>query len=169
MTDTVAPDTVRAVGKVLKLAAILDDRMSAPSPERVAAWSAQVQRHDLLEADLLDGLQDFYDGSHDHAIGIGDLITAAKARRRDRNQREETEARERRQQWQDQRTADEITALTHNAIPDHVTVPAPSGRPLSRLDRARLALQTCVGRAECQPAMAEYQAALTQFKKGINA
>ena len=92
------PETVAAIAQVLKLAGYLDDKIGQPDKGRIMAWSEQVQRHNLAEADLLDGLQAYYDGSHDgRPIGVGDLIQHAKVARQVRQGRESKAEREARQ------------------------------------------------------------------------
>ena len=84
MNLNATPETVTAVAQVLKMAAILDDRMGQPDKARIIAWAEQVHRHKLIEADMLDGLQAYYDRPSDRAIGVGDLIHHAKTARRNR-------------------------------------------------------------------------------------
>lgn len=86
MNINATPETLRAVAQVLKMAAILDDRVAQPDKARIVGWAEQVQRHNLTEDDLLDGLQKYYDQA-DRPIGIGDLIIHARATKRDRLER----------------------------------------------------------------------------------
>lgn len=146
------PETIRAVAEMFKLAAVLDDRIAQADRARIAAWSTQVQRHHLTEGDLLDGLQTFYDSPHDRAIGIGDLIHHARYARRARLDIEEDEERERRRVEQDTKAADEILAVTAEAIIGRT-------KDTPRLIAAREALQTCEGKLAAIEAIREFNAA----------
>ncbi|AEN79911.1 hypothetical protein SEA_PHRANN_61 [Mycobacterium phage Phrann] len=153
ITINASPDTVRAIGQVLKLAAILDDRVTQADAARIAAWSEQVERHKLTESDLLDGLQAFYDSPADHAIGIGDLIHHARTAKRVRVDRETAAEREARRKQLDRKAAPEETA----AIAAAVTLGPVE--PTDRLEAAKQRLQTCVDRASAIAAIREYFAA----------
>lgn len=158
MKISATPDTVRAVTQVFKLAGILDDRVAQPDKARVIAWAEQVQRHNLIEVDLLDGLQTFYDLPNDRAIQIGDLIHHGRVAKRNRLEKEEDEQRELRRAELDTKAADdEWRNLTADAI---------TGRIKNRTDRlaaAEEALQTCQGKA-CKAAVVEYLAARREAK-----
>jgi hypothetical protein len=82
-----SPETIRAVGKAMQLAALLDDRCANVDKARIASWAEQVERHQLTKTDLLDGVQRFYDGPTNRPIQVGDLITHARAVRQDRSDR----------------------------------------------------------------------------------
>ncbi|ATW61092.1 hypothetical protein SEA_SHWETA_60 [Mycobacterium phage Shweta] len=153
ITINASPDTVRAIGQVLKLAAILDDRVTQADAARIAAWSEQVERHKLTESDLLDGLQAFYDSPADHAIGIGDLIHHARTAKRVRVDRESAAEREARRERLDLKAAPEETA----AIAAAVTLGPVE--PTDRLEVAKQRLQTCVDRGSAIAAIREYFAA----------
>ncbi|AYQ98290.1 hypothetical protein SEA_CHEWBACCA_68 [Mycobacterium phage Chewbacca] len=159
ITIDASPDTVRAIGQVLKMAAILDDRVTQADAARIAAWSEQVERHNLTESDLLDGLQAFYDSPADHAIGIGDLIHHARAAKRVRIDRESAAERQARQERHDRKAAPEATsALAAGFTPGPV-------EPTDRLEAARERLQTCVDRESAIAAIREYFAAKAEAQK----
>jgi ferric-dicitrate binding protein FerR (iron transport regulator) len=82
------PETVQNLAEAIKLAALLDDRVTHPDKARMAAWAAQTHRHRLAREDLLDGVQAFYDHPAEHAIQIGDLIRNARIAKRDRLDRD---------------------------------------------------------------------------------
>lgn len=157
-----APETVAAIAQVLKLAGYLDDKIGQPDKGRIMAWSEQVQRHNLAEADLLDGLQAYYDGSHDgRPIGVGDLIQHAKVARQVRQGRESKAEREARQAALDaiKPEPDETRALMAGFIPG----PAPNRT--DRLKAAEDALHTCVDRKTSMAAIREYFAAKKDAQK----
>ncbi|AEL98226.1 hypothetical protein PBI_BIGNUZ_64 [Mycobacterium phage BigNuz] len=147
-------ETIESVMQVLKMAAILDDRVSQGDTARVAAWAEQVQRHNLGESDLLDGLQAYYDAPTDRAIQIGDLIHHARQARRNRTQAEGLDGLDRRQAELDAvKPAPEPVV----ALPGFV-----GGQVTNRTDRfeaAEEALQACYGRDACRAAIVEYFAA----------
>lgn len=149
MNLNASPDTVRAVTQVFKLAGILDDRVTHPDKARIAAWSEQVQRHGLAESDLLDGLQAFYDGPSERAIQIGDLIHHARIVRRNRLDKEVDDERDTRRSAVDAKAADDLRALTAEAISGRVN-------DTPRVKAARAALDDCRGKAESQAAIREY-------------
>lgn len=150
------PETIRAVGKAWKLAGLLDDRVTEPAPARVAAWAEQVQRHNLPESDLLDGVQAFYDQPSTHAMQIGDLINHARAIKRNRLDREPDANREARQDAQERKAAETLATIAATAR----TGPAGPPESTDRLRAARARLQTCRGREESRSAIGEYRAAL---------
>ncbi|QBI97308.1 hypothetical protein KD930_gp64 [Mycobacterium phage Kevin1] len=153
ITINASPDTVRAIGQVLKLAAILDDRVTQADVARIAAWAEQVERHHLTESDLLDGLQAYYDSPNDHAIGIGDLIHHARNAKRSRIDRESAAEREARRERLDLKAAREETAAVAAAV---TLGPVES---TDRLEAAKLRLQACVDRDSAIAAIREYFAA----------
>ncbi|AMS02076.1 hypothetical protein BJD70_gp58 [Mycobacterium phage Panchino] len=146
-------ETIEAVTQVLKMAAILDDRVSQGDPARLGAWAEQVERHKLTESDLLDGLQAYYDAPSDRAIGIGDLIHHARTAKRVRVDRESAAEREARRERLDLKAAPEETA----AIAAAVTLGPVE--PTDRLEVAKQRLQTCVDRGSAIAAIREYFAA----------
>ncbi|AWN02665.1 hypothetical protein SEA_XAVIA_65 [Mycobacterium phage Xavia] len=147
-------ETVEATMQVLKMAAILDDRVSQGDTARVAAWAEQIERHKLNESDLLDGLQAYYDAPTDRAIGIGDLIHHARQARRQRTQNEGLDGLDRRQAELDAiKPAPEPAVALPGFVGGQVTNRTP------RFEAAQQALQECYGRAECRAAIAEYFAA----------
>jgi hypothetical protein len=85
----------------------------------------------------------------------GHIATRVRAMRRDMADREDDEQRMYRQDTQSAKAAADFTAeiISHRAAPVKST---------PRLDAARERLQTCHGRAECQPAIIEYHAALRE-------
>lgn len=158
MKINASPETVRAVTQVFKLAGILDDRVAQPDKHRVVAWSEMVERHKLIESDLLDGLQSYYDSPSERAIQIGDLIHHSKLARRDRCQKEEDEQRREREARYDARAEDDVRALSAAFFAGRVD-------ETPRLKAARAALETCRGRKECGPALAEFFAAKREAAK----
>lgn len=160
MTDlNASTDTVQAVIKVLQLAAILDDRCANPDKARIAAWSEQVERHQLGGPDLFDGLQAYYDSPSERAIQIGDLIAAARTCRRDRNEREDDAHRKLRADIHDQKAADTVQAIAGGFVAGK------PGRMTPRLESAEYQLQNCFGRKQSVAAVAEYFAAKTEARK----
>lgn len=89
MSINASPETVAAVAETLKLAALLDDRITPSDKARIAAWAEQIHRHNLSRDDLLDAVQAFYDQPSAQAIGVGDLIKHARTIRRDRLNRDD--------------------------------------------------------------------------------
>lgn len=164
MTTTIdaTEDDIRAVAEVLKFAAILDDRAAAPDEHRLAAWAEQIHRHQLGRADLLDGLQKFYDNPSDRAIQIGDLIQHARAIRRDRNERESSAELDQRAQSRDPQAV-EVLSLAAGAI-----VMGPTGATSDRLELAEVELQRCHGKTESMAAIGEYFAAKAIAHKGVS-
>lgn len=153
------PETVRAVAQAIKLAAILDDRVAAQADKaRIAAWSEQVQRHNLIESDLLDGLQRFYDGPSDRAIQIGDLIHHARMSKIDRVQREDAESRIARSEAQEAKAAEEWP-VPRNPIT------GPTAKKTDRLKAAEDRLHVCHGKRESIEALKEYFAAKDEARK----
>ncbi|AER48442.1 hypothetical protein CM06_gp65 [Mycobacterium phage Babsiella] len=147
-------ETVEATMQVLKMAAILDDRVSQGDTARVAAWAEQIERHKLTESDLLDGLQAYYDAPSDRAIGIGDLIHHARQARRQRTQAEGLDGLDRRQAELDAiKPAPEPVVALPGFVGGQVTNRTP------RFEAAEQALQECHGREECRAALVEYFAA----------
>ena len=110
--------TIRAVADAMQLAALMDDRTGHSDDARVAAWSEQIERHKLTKADLLDGVQAFYDNPSDRAIQVGDLIHHARKVRRDRNEREAEAERERRAEVLSVKASDETRAFCSGRKPD---------------------------------------------------
>lgn len=153
MNINATPDTVRALTKVFQLAGILDDRCAQPDKARIAAWSEQVQRHNLIETDLLDGLQAFYDSPSERAIQIGDLIHHARHAKRGRLDKEADQIREQRQREHDTKAADQIHAIAAAAF----TGPTKNRTP--RLVAAENGLQCAVDKRTARESIAEYFAA----------
>ena len=160
MNLNATPETVTAVAQVLKMAAILDDRMGQPDKARIIAWAEQVHRHKLIEADMLDGLQAYYDGPSDRAIGVGDLIHHAKTARRNRVAGEEAADREARQAELDavKPAPEETVAVAAAFIPGPV-------RRTPRLEAAEDSLNACVDKASAQAALREYFAAKRESRR----
>jgi hypothetical protein len=150
-----SPQTVRAVADALQLASLLDDRFGHTDDARVAAWSEQVQHHNLQRADLLDAVQAFYDQPQQQSLGVGDLIHHARAVKRTRLEKESDADREERRAMADFKAADDAAELAGIA---QAFVPGPVAQTL-RLDRAELALQTCRGKQESIAAIREFFAA----------
>ncbi|QFG04896.1 hypothetical protein SEA_NITZEL_70 [Mycobacterium phage Nitzel] len=151
MNINATPETVQAVAQVLKMAKILDDRMGQPDKARIAAWAEQVQRHRLVEGDLLDGLQAFYDGPSSHPIGVGDLIHHAKSARVVRIGKEERADREARQALLDEKAdPDEPRAIVA------AFVPGPVPNKTTRMEAAEQALQECFGKKASIVAIREF-------------
>lgn len=160
MNPKATPETVQAVAQVLKMAKILDDRMGQPDKSRIVAWADQVQRHQLAEPDLMDGLQAFYDGPSDRPIGIGDLIHHSRSARTIRIGKEDRTEREARQAELDAvKPAPEDTAAVSAAfIPGSV-------KSTIRLEAADQALQECYGKQASLAAIAEFFAAKAEARK----
>lgn len=121
------PETLRAIAAVLQKAAFLDDRIGQPDKARIAAWAEQIQRFKFGEADMLDGLQLYYDRPTDRAIGIGDLIECASQARRDRVAREDRAATEARQEALSAKAAEDLEALA-----ERKGIPTPHAGPSFR-------------------------------------
>lgn len=155
MNLNASAETIRNVAEMFKLASFLDDRLAAADQGRIAAWSEQVQRHNLTRDDILDGLQAFYDQPHQHAIGVGDLIHHARIAKRARLDREDDAARERLEAKSDLKAADDV-AFTAAAISGRVKHRTP------RLEAAEALLQTCQGKRAAVEAIREYGAALRE-------
>lgn len=147
------PETIRAITRVFELAAILDDRVSQPDKARIVAWAEQVQRHNLTETDLLNGLQAYYDSPSERAIQIGDLIHHARYARQNRLDKEADDDREARREAADAKAADE----THGIAAVGIT--GPTKTKTARLIRAENALQCAVDRHTSMEAIREYFAA----------
>lgn len=154
------PQTIRAVGEAMQLAALLDDRLGHTDDARVAAWAEQIQRHQLERDDLLNGIQAFYDSPSERAIQVGDLIHHARQVRRDRNEREAETERERRAALCDTKAADEVHAIAAGAVMGRVA------NKTERLIRAENQLQTCTNKAEAIDAIREYFAAKREAREG---
>lgn len=162
--DTQQPsaETIRAVAKVLRYAAFLDDRVAGADQGRIKAWASQIERHGLTEIDLMAGLQRHYDAQHERAIGIGDLITHSKQARRDRNESEGNAQREARQAHLDAiKPAPEDTQAVAAAF-----TAGPVTSKTQRLTDAEHELQRCNGKRESMAAIKEYLAAKADAQKG---
>lgn len=159
MNINATPETLRAVAQVLKMAAILDDRVAQPDKARIVGWAEQVQRHNLTEDDLLDGLQKYYDQA-DRPIGIGDLIIHARATKRDRLERESREEREARRRELDAKAEDavDVPALVAGFSSGPVT-------PTERLRRATDGLDAAHDKRTALAALQEYFAAKAEARK----
>ena len=149
-------EDLRAVAEVLKLAAILDDRVGHADKARIAAWAEKVHSHKLTRVDLVDGLQAFYDSPSERAIQIGDLIHHARIIRRDRNEREEAAEQAARLKVHDQQAVDGISGVA--------AVMGPVKNRTPRLVKAELALQCASGKREVLAAMSEWTAAKLEAK-----
>lgn len=154
--------TIRAVAEAMQLAALMDDRMGHSDDARVAAWSEQIERHKLTKADLLDGVQAFYDNPSDRAIQVGDLIHHARKVRRDRNEREAEAERERRAEVLSVKASDETRALAAGVVM------GPVKKRTERLIAAEKALQCVTNKREAIAAIGEYFAAKTEARKGAS-
>ena len=116
-TEQPTPDTIKAVAEVLKLASYMDDNVAGADKNRIMAWATQVQRHRLEAQDLLAGFQAFYDGPHDRAITVGDLIHESRKARAERNQREGDELRDRRaEDIHDAKAAEDVQELLAESL-----------------------------------------------------
>lgn len=130
MNVDASPETIRNTAKALELAQLLDDRVAHVDQARIAAWAVQIEPHRLALDDLLAGVRAFYDEPRGWAIGVGDLIGAARAIRRDRAERETREELEARYQ-PNPRIAGAIEAVV-KSLPE---IPAPKYvRPSQRTD-----------------------------------
>ena len=111
-------------------------------------------------ADMLDGLQAYYDGPSDRAIGVGDLIHHAKTARRNRVAGEEAAEREARQAELDatKPAPEETVAVAAAFIPGPV-------RRTPRLEAAEDSLNACVDKASAQAALREYFAAKRESRR----
>ncbi len=156
-----SPDTIRAIGQVFKLTAILDDRAAQPDKARIAAWAEQVERHKLAEEDLLAGLQAYYDGPSERAMQIGDLIHHAKQARQVRIGHETRAEREARENRRDAELAP-AKHETHAIVSGVVFGPTPR---TERLAAAEDSLHTCVDRKTAMAAIREYHAARREARK----
>lgn len=160
MNLSATPETIQAIAQVLKMAAILDDRMGQPDKARIMAWGEQVQRHQLTEPDMLDGLQTYYDGPSERPIGVGDLIHHARNARRVRIDREDASEREARQAELDAtKPAPEETAAIAAEF-----VAGPVQRT-PRLEAAEAALQSCVDKESARAAIREFVAAKAESRR----
>lgn len=158
---TPTPETIRAVAETLKYAAMLDDRIAGADQARIAAWSKQVQRHPgLTREDLLDGLQKFYDGPSERAIGIGDLLAHSRVCHRDRIEKEDAEIRDIRREELDAKADEDATQEVAATV---VLGPVKAKTP--RLFEAEHELQRCHGKQEALAAIREYAAAKAEAKK----
>lgn len=140
---------LHAVAEALKFSAIIDDRAPRADKARIAAWAEMVQRHNLTECDLLDGVQDFYDSPSDRAIQVGDLIHYAR------------QARTRRLSKDQEKRQAEITAAGDQKAADAVAAVASGfsfgrAKRTPRLEKAELGLQCAVGAVEAKAAIREY-------------
>lgn len=149
------------VAEVLKLAAILDDRAPAADRARIAAWAEQIHRHRLERSDLLDGLQAFYDGPSERAIGIGDLVHHGRHAKGNRTDKERDEQRDDRQQAFDIKAADDIGAVAAAVLS------GPTKVRTKRLEAAERALHCTVDKQTSVDAIREYLAAKREaLRKG---
>lgn len=124
-------DTIRNVAEAMKLAQLLDDRTAHADKARIAVWAEQVEPFELALDDLLNGVRAYYADPRERPIGVGDLIAAARAIRRDRNERESAEQMRARQEALDARVAEAI-ADTAEQLP---AIPGPRfTRPSQRAD-----------------------------------
>ena len=164
MNLNASPDTIRAIAQVFKLTAILDDRAAQPDEARVKAWAEQVERHKLIESDLLDGLQAYYDGPSERAMQIGDLIHHAKTARQIRTQTEAQKSIAAQAARGDAKAAaDEPRSIAA------VAMSGPVDNETPRLQQARTGLRTCHGKHESMAAIREYFAAKKDAQKPQNA
>jgi hypothetical protein len=148
---------LRTATEVLKLASLLDDRVTRADPNRIVAWAEMIHRHGLELDDLLASCQEYYARPSDRAITIGDLIARACAIRRDRTEREDDDARERRQERQNTKAADDTATLT-------AAFASGAAQPTSRLVAADKALRRCTTRGEARQAIGEHLAAKAEAK-----
>lgn len=150
---------LRSVTEVLQLAAFLDDRAPNADKARIAAWAEQIHRHLLEPNDLLDAVQRYYDRPSDRPIGIGDVISGARAIKRDRLDREEDALRDARRAQNDTKAANEVhlTVMAGGAI-------GPTKNRTDRLIKAEIALQCATGKNEAQHAIREFLAARKDAK-----
>jgi hypothetical protein len=147
---------VLAVAEALKLSALLDDRAPRADAGRIAAWAEQVHRHRLGKADLLDGVQNYYDNPSDHAIQIGDLIFHARQCRRNRPDPEPPIRRGTVPTESRGTVRPEPGALFDT---EEVAIGPLTGDPSERLEHAKAALQTVTTQREARQAIAQYIAA----------
>lgn len=127
MNLNASPETIRNVASAMELAQLMDDRAAHADKARIAAWAEQVDPYNLPLDDLLNGVRAYYADPRDRAIGVGDLIAAARAIRRDRNERETFAEREARE---DSRVVDIADRLA-DSLPD---IPERFTRPSQRTD-----------------------------------
>lgn len=158
MNINATEDDLIAAADALKLAAILDDRVTKADKARIAAWAEKLHRHGLIRGDVLDGLQAFYDGPSERAIQIGDLIHHSRLARRARNEAEEDAELDARAASREAMAADDIQTVTAAAIMGRV-------KDTPRLKAARDALQNCRDRAEAMAAIREFGAAKAEAGK----
>lgn len=150
MNIDASPETIRAIAEMFKLAAFLDDRIGGADRGRIAAWAEQVERHALKRDDLLDGLQRYYDGPANRAIGVGDLIHHSRLVRQDRTEREPDYHRA---SIHDEKALEEVRAFASGVTFGRVKTPTP------RFEAAVDALGTCHGKRESIAAIREFNAA----------
>lgn len=129
MNVDASPETIRNTAKALELAQLLDDRVAHVDQARIAAWAVQIEPYRLSVDDLLAGVRAYYADPRDRAIGVGDLIGAARSIRKDRAERETREELNARYE-PDPRIAGVIEAVVDRlpAVPDPPTYTRPSQR-----------------------------------------
>jgi hypothetical protein len=88
MNPDATPETIRNTAKAMELAQLLDDRAAHADKARILAWAVEIEPYNLALEDLLNAVRAYYRDPRDRAIGIGDLITGARAIRNDRADRE---------------------------------------------------------------------------------
>lgn len=159
MNLNATPETVRAVAEMFKLASFLDDRVAAPDKARLAAWSEQLERHHLSEADMLDGVQEFYDAPSSRPIGVGDLIHHARNAKRGRLEARRQAQQDAYESTIDRKAADEFSAL----VGEYVAGPVKFRT--ERLTAAEAALQAAWNRDTAHAALREYFAAKAEAMK----
>lgn len=122
MNLNASPETIRNVAEAMQLAQLLDDRTAHADKARIAAWAEEVEPFRLDRSDLLDAVRMFYADPRDRAIGVGDLIGAARAIRRDRTERESDFQRKAREEALDSRVAEAIDGVIEaTALPSRFT------------------------------------------------
>lgn len=154
-------ETIAATAEAMQLAGLLDDRFGHSDDARVTAWAEQIQRHELERDDLLDAVQAFYDIRQPYSLGIGDLLDAARALRRDRAQRETVDARlEHMDTTAARKAADET-----RTIAEAFAAAAGSAPRTPRLVEAEHQLQRCQGKRESMAAIREFLAAKAEARE----
>lgn len=133
----------------------LDDREAALVTARI--WTRLFDGQNFTSAELIDAVEKRAKVLPD-APEPADVLRVARSTRNENYDRESDEQRQARQNELERKIAPEVRSITK-----HVSYgPA---RETPRLTAARAALETCQGKAECQPAIREFVAALAEARK----
>lgn len=89
-------ETIRATALAIGRAAIFDDFFGHEDDARTAAWSEAIQKYELQAPDLLNAVTDFYAGTPQGRLTIGELIRLGRQSRQDNAMRREHAEREER-------------------------------------------------------------------------